>query len=87
MKKKISIITSDKKTHDVTIEEPENPVTIEYAINVSSMNYTQEVREAIKGLDLDINDVVQVKYVSDNIEPHEKGQGAIIKNTIKKYGI
>ena len=87
MKKKIQIVTQRQKQHEVIIDEPESPVTIEYSINAPACNYTPEVIKAIEGLDLTLDDVVMVRYVQENIEKYERTQGADVKNTIKKYGV
>jgi hypothetical protein len=87
MRKKIIIKTKDRKTYRETVDEPESPVNIEYAINCSSVNYSSAVLEALKKLELPIEEVLSVNYDPEYVEKYEPNQGANIKNTIKKYGV
>jgi hypothetical protein len=82
IKKEIVILEKSGKKHELTVQESENPVTIEYAINCGTNNYSDAVMKEITRLNINPNNVLSVQYLDDNIEKYEHGQGKEISNRI-----
>jgi hypothetical protein len=79
--KDIIITEKSGKKHERTIREEDNPVTVEYAINCSALNYSDAVLREIDRLKIHPDDVLCVKYKED-VEKYEPGQGPKIKNRL-----
>jgi hypothetical protein len=82
IKKQIIVLEKSGKKHELTIREPENPVTIEFAVNCSASNYSDAVLNELAKRNIAVDDVLSVKYVDDTIEKYQLGQGKEIKNRI-----
>lgn len=80
--KKIKIVTKDNKTYSANIEEDDNSVTVVYAVNCMSSNYSDSVMNALSNLGLQVTDILSIKYDETNIESYEHGQGHTVKNNL-----
>ena len=68
--------------HELTVMEPESPVTIEYAINCSATNYSNSVMDEISKRGIPLDKVISVKYKNEEIEKYAPNQGKEIKNRL-----